>query len=330
MQHLPRRYHRSAFLFSIRPLPLRNPCVPDFDLHAQTLEERLVLSDLASGTIGDALDVLSSAGNNGAEWCYRFALKQIIFGYSLSHGWTFWGHFEQDEKPRYLFRSLLESCCFEFCANFEAATYGALDFRITRVDRMDQSHETGEPDYEPRLSTFSELKGLLERQPPSAGREAKFDSLMQMESKGDLSNNVRSLSRDARRAMVARYKSLYGQRVLLDDRGNQLNGAIDDILSGKKPTRRGSGGQPDKEFIVLEAFFTWLLCGEFHEALTKKMVINCIIETAKELSQSDILGAAVGYRRVERFLDERRYWVSGKWKPENWQDPFEKWKTQLP
>ena len=194
---------------------------------------------------------------------------------------------------------------------------------------MDRAFEIGEPDYKPSRSSFLDLKELLERQSPSAERKAKFESLIRMRRRGDLSNNVRSLTKEQRRKMFERYRSFFAQRVLRDENGNQTTGAAEVFVSETSLEKKGIGGQPNKDYIVLEAFFTWLLCGDFDVTLTKKIVINRIIDTAKDLSQSDTLGTGVGYRKIEQFLNGRRYWVAGKWKPENWLAPFDKWKTQL-
>ena len=329
MQFLPKRYHRNVFLLSIRPLQLRNPCIPAFEPHVQTIEARLKLPDETSASIGDALDALVADRDDAEEWSYRFALKQVVFGYSLSHGWTFWGHFEQDQKPLLIFRSLIESPSLKICSRFEFATYGSLLFRVTRIDRMDQAVETGEPDYDQRLSTVSELTGILERQTPSAERDAKLKCLKTMERRGDLSNIVRSLSKEARRAMSEKFRSMFEERVVRDENGVQINGTIDEILFVNRATRQGIGGQPSKDPIVIEAFFTWLLSGDFHEGLNKKEVIGRVIATASDLSQSEISGKGVGYRKVEQFFNENSYWHDGEWRSETWRPAFNLWKMQL-
>ena len=92
LEYLPKRYHRNAFLYSIRPLQLRNPCIPEFAAHAQTVEGRLDLVDVEWASIGDALDCLETGrdDDDDDERAYRFTLKQFLFGYALCHILSFW------------------------------------------------------------------------------------------------------------------------------------------------------------------------------------------------------------------------------------------------
>lgn len=326
-QYLPKRQHWSVFLYSVRPLPLRNPLVPDFDSHAQTILGRLNLADASSASIGHALDAVSPGRFDEEERCYRFAVKQILFGYSLLYGWTFWARFEEDSDLAILPRSVFESCYLRFCSDFETAKYGSLTFRFMAVDRMDQSDRIGQPDYHPRVLRRTRLLRALVVQPQSRELDCKFESIRLMDSTGDLSNNVRSLSKEALRVIYDGQSLELGNRAIVE-KENLANGAIEEIISGNQMVESGKGGRPSKDPIIEEAFFTWLLKGRFCVSLTKRSVIDWVLKTNAELRVVGLEKREVSPRKVDLYLKDRSYWDDRKWMPENWDRPFRAWKVQ--
>jgi len=258
-------------------------------------------------------------------------LKLILLGYCVTHGWTLWASLERGTPARIVPRGLIEAPQFIISRDFRSARFGALGFRIVRVDRMDLMQNVSNPEYEVSRWTEYEIMNAVRLQETRPdGTRARSVSLDELLEASVLSDDVQAISRDVRRKIVERSEAFWAERKIV--RG----GIVEPVQAegeAKVAWKSRGKGRPSKQELVQYGFFCWL---ERQNGRRLRGIMTAKTEIAdllKELKDSDIVGDTVHPRTIKDQLEELGYLAprndsprTYKWVSEVWEEAFRSWK----
>lgn len=338
LENKPKRQKPAAFVESIWDLPLQNEFLPEFDIHVSKTVSSLSLpqSDLLS--FGDAFRRLNELLRSCSKCGLPYHLKLIFLGYCVTHQWTMWASLERGTPLRIIPLSLIEAPQFTISLDFGSASYGSLEFKNFKIDRMDLMEVAGSPDYSlTRWSDLEIMRGVELQSIRPDGNRVRSISLARVLSANDLSGEVRTIPRSAREELGERMKTFWeGRRIITGGVIEQFeaSGEIQKTPFEQQKSKR-IHGRPNKIEVVRDGFFYWLewLKGKKLPGLTtaKKQISELLIllydqnyveETAVPRTIKDNL-EALNYIKINKEKTVRYEWI-----PEAWAGAFEDWKKE--
>ena len=334
----PKRMRPKDFLKSIEALPLRNRFLPEFDCHAIRLERELNSRDRGNMSIGAALLTVNDQQKSEAFGSLSFSLKQIIFGYAVTNSWTVWASLEHGTPIRVVPDGLFECSHFVVATDFSAATYGSLNFRISRVDRLDLMTHAGEQRFDETVwsehTTMSAVN--LQRVRPN-GLRCRSVSLERMLKRNDLTTESRTVPKCTRKRVFHRTREYWADKSIVT--GGKIDaftatGSIS-VTSSASPKMKRSRGRQSKLPYVKVGFFQWMAVTKMKKLPAMTSAKQEIADTLGELKRSKNIEQTADPVTIRKHLIALGYYVPAdghevmsEWIPSAWHADFKSWKQK--
>ena len=310
----PKRQRPKVFLDSIREFSLFNEDLPILDDLARRvisgfgLEPRMNPS--AAQTIGSAFDKLRLQSMSEGELFIPVALKRIILGYAFTRSWTINGRLGVGTPVRMFLRGILESTSFKIRPDFESARYGALEFRISSVNRMDilkrggQIGIDGPPMFERALMKDVQLQSVL---PGQAGRTQALHDMLR---RGDVSTTWSFIPLEEQRLFNSRRSSEATSNLPMIEM--KADG------SAKEIAKRGPKERRDD---VIKVFLKVVAENVPDEIPGIDKIVAEIIEESRNFKKYGF-DRPLTRNTIKKHLDKEGCYNkhTRKWNPERWQD----------